>query len=147
MMRSETVLTILSSDLERLECYCALTTAGFVVMEAVNWREGLQKACFRKIDAILMDEKIAHEYHNGDLRVLRSTASNPAVPVLLLAGTNGHRSPKLAQADRVTVVRGRAGNRADLIEQIRRVTNPSHDNGKKVSPYSTSGGVRTTFPT
>lgn len=93
---SKTILTVDDSPSIRRMIAMTLQEAGYTVVEAVDGRDGLEKATSQQIDAIITDQNMPNLDGLGFIRALRQHPMGRGVPVVVLS-TDGEESLK-AQA-------------------------------------------------
>lgn len=93
---TKTILTVDDSPSIRRMIAMTLQEAGYRVIEAVDGRDGLEKATTMQVDAIITDQNMPNLDGLGFIRALRLHPMGRGVPVVVLS-TDGEEGLK-AQA-------------------------------------------------
>ncbi|AWB49369.1 two-component system response regulator [Gemmobacter aquarius] len=93
---SKTILTVDDSPSIRRMIAMTLQEAGYSVIEAVDGKDGLEKATSQAIDAIITDQNMPNLDGLGMIRALRQHPMGRGVPIVVLS-TDGQEDLK-AQA-------------------------------------------------
>lgn len=81
----KTVLTVDDSPSIRRMIAMTLEEAGYAVIEAVDGRDGLDKALSQPVDAIITDQNMPNLDGLGFIRALRQHPQGKGVPVVVLS--------------------------------------------------------------
>lgn len=82
---AKTVLTVDDSPSIRRMIAMTLEEAGYAVIEAVDGRDGLDKALSQPVDAIITDQNMPNLDGLGFIRALRQHPQGKGVPVVVLS--------------------------------------------------------------
>lgn len=82
---TKTVLTVDDSPSVRRMIAMTLQEAGYDVIEAVDGRDGLEKALSQPVDAIITDQNMPNLDGLGFIRELRQHAAGKGVPIIVLS--------------------------------------------------------------
>lgn len=89
MTTSKTILTVDDSGSQRQMVSFVLRDAGYDVIEAVDGRDGLEKAKQQAVDLVLTDQNMPGMDGLSLIRALRDMKNYQRVPILMLTTESG----------------------------------------------------------